>query len=69
LRQRRRADIGDWDGDTGGLVALLVGGDDAGYEPVSVGGIENVRALEDFVPNVLGKLGLVFYRFAPAGEL
>jgi predicted dinucleotide-binding enzyme len=42
---------------------------DAGYEPVSVGGIENARALEDFVPNVLGKLGLVFYRFAPAGEL
>jgi len=42
---------------------------DAGYKPVSVGGIENARALEDFVPNVLGKLGLVFYRFAPAGEL
>ena len=42
---------------------------DAGYEPISVGGIENARALEDFVPNVLGKLGLVFYRFAPAGEL
>jgi 8-hydroxy-5-deazaflavin:NADPH oxidoreductase len=42
---------------------------DAGYEPVSVGGIENARALEDFVPSVLGKLGLVFYRFAPAGEL
>ena len=42
---------------------------DAGYEPVSVGGIENARALEDFVPNLLGKLGLVFYRFAPAGEL
>ena len=42
---------------------------DAGYEPVGVGGIENARALEDFVPNVLGKLGLVFYRFAPAGEL
>ena len=42
---------------------------DAGYEPVSVGGIEKARALEDFVPNVLGKLGLVFYRFAPAGEL
>jgi predicted dinucleotide-binding enzyme len=42
---------------------------DAGYEPVSVGGIENARALEDFVTSVLGKLGLVFYRFAPAGEL
>jgi 8-hydroxy-5-deazaflavin:NADPH oxidoreductase len=42
---------------------------DAGYEPVSVGGIENARALEDFVPNVLGKVGQVFYRFAPPGEL
>jgi predicted dinucleotide-binding enzyme len=42
---------------------------DAGYEPVSVGGIENARALEDFVPGVLGKIGRVFYRFAPAGEL
>ena len=42
---------------------------DAGYEPVSVGGIENARALEDFVPNVLAKIGQVFYRFAPPGEL
>jgi hypothetical protein len=42
---------------------------DAGYEPVSVGGLENARALEDFVPGVLGKIGRVFYRFAPAGEL
>jgi predicted dinucleotide-binding enzyme len=42
---------------------------DAGYEPVSLGGIENARALEDFVPGVLGKAGLVFYRFAPPGEL
>jgi predicted dinucleotide-binding enzyme len=42
---------------------------DAGYEPVSVGGIENARALEEFVPGVLGKIGQVFYRFAPAGEL
>ena len=42
---------------------------DAGYEPVSVGGIENARALEDFVPGVLGKVGRVFYRFAPPGEL
>ena len=42
---------------------------DAGYEPVSVGGLENARALEDFVPGVLGKVGRVFYRFAPAGEL
>jgi 8-hydroxy-5-deazaflavin:NADPH oxidoreductase len=42
---------------------------DAGYEPVSLGGIENARALEDFVPGVLGKIGRVFYRFAPPGEL
>jgi predicted dinucleotide-binding enzyme len=42
---------------------------DAGYEPVGVGGIENARALEDFVPGVLAKTGQVFYRFAPAGEL
>ena len=42
---------------------------DAGYEPASVGGIENARALEDFVPSVLGKIGRVFYRFAPPGEL
>ena len=42
---------------------------DAGYEPVSIGGIENARALEDFVPGVLGKIGRVFYRFAPPEEL
>jgi 8-hydroxy-5-deazaflavin:NADPH oxidoreductase len=42
---------------------------DAGYEPVSVGGLENARALEDFVAGVLGKIGRVFYRFAPPGEL
>jgi 8-hydroxy-5-deazaflavin:NADPH oxidoreductase len=42
---------------------------DAGYDPVSVGGLENARALEDFVPGVLGKIGQVFYRFAPPGDL
>jgi 8-hydroxy-5-deazaflavin:NADPH oxidoreductase len=42
---------------------------DAGYEPTSMGGIENARALEDFVPGVLAKVGRVFYRFAPPGEL
>jgi predicted dinucleotide-binding enzyme len=42
---------------------------DAGYDPVSVGGLENARALEDFVAGVLGKIGRVFYRFAPAGDL
>ena len=34
---------------------------DAGYEPASVGGIENARALEDFVPGVLAQIGQVFY--------
>jgi predicted dinucleotide-binding enzyme len=42
---------------------------DAGYEPVSVGGLENARALEDFVPGVFANIGRVFYRFAPPGEL
>jgi predicted dinucleotide-binding enzyme len=42
---------------------------DAGYDPVGVGGLENARALEDFVPGVLGKIGRVFYRFAAPGEL
>jgi len=42
---------------------------DAGYEPVGLGGLENARALEDFVPGVLGKAGRIFYRFAPPGEL
>jgi predicted dinucleotide-binding enzyme len=42
---------------------------DAGYDPVGVGGLEQARALEDFVPGVLGKIGPVFYRFAPPGEL
>jgi predicted dinucleotide-binding enzyme len=42
---------------------------DAGYEPVSVGGLENARALEEFVPGVFAQVGQVFYRFAPPGEL
>ena len=42
---------------------------DAGYDPVSLGGLENARALEDFVPGLLGKIGRVFYRFAPPGEV
>jgi predicted dinucleotide-binding enzyme len=44
---------------------------DAGYDPVSLGGLENARALEDFVPGVSGKieLGPTFYRFALPGEL
>ena len=43
---------------------------DAGYEPVSIGGLENARALEEFVPGVFAKIaGQTFYRFAPPGEL
>jgi predicted dinucleotide-binding enzyme len=42
---------------------------DAGYEPVSVGGLENARALEEFASGVLTKIGQVFYRFAAPGEL
>src|SRR5262245_50555076 len=42
---------------------------DAGHEPVSLGGLENARALEDFVPGILGNVGRVFYRFSPPGEL
>ena len=42
---------------------------DAGYDPVSAGGLESARALEDFVPNLFAKIGPVFYRFAPPGEL
>jgi len=44
---------------------------DAGYDPVSVGGIENARALEDFVVGLFAKVeaGRTFYRFAPPGDL
>ena len=42
---------------------------EVGYDPVSLGGLEYARALEDFVPGVLVKVGRVFYRFAPPGEL
>ncbi len=42
---------------------------DAGYDPVTAGGLENARALEDFVPGLFAKIGQVFYRFAPPGEV
>jgi len=44
---------------------------DAGYAPVSLGGLENARALEDFVPNLFAKVavGRTFYRFTLPGEL
>jgi predicted dinucleotide-binding enzyme len=46
---------------------------DAGYDPVSVGGLENARAVEDglallFLANQAG-LGPFFYRWAKPGEL
>jgi predicted dinucleotide-binding enzyme len=46
---------------------------DAGYDPVSVGGLEQARALEDhlslvFAANQAG-LGHFFYRYAKPGEL
>jgi 8-hydroxy-5-deazaflavin:NADPH oxidoreductase len=45
--------------------------EDAGYEPESLGGLENARALEDFVPEIFSRLAEapVFYRFTPPGEL
>jgi predicted dinucleotide-binding enzyme len=46
---------------------------DAGYDPVSAGGLDQARALEDFLP-LMGTisqagLGRFFYRFAAPGEL
>jgi predicted dinucleotide-binding enzyme len=46
---------------------------DAGYDPVSLGGLEYARAMEDglrllFAANQAG-LGPFFYRFAKPGEL
>jgi predicted dinucleotide-binding enzyme len=45
---------------------------DAGYDPVSVGGLENARALEDhigFMGAIRAELGAFFYRYAKPGEL
>jgi 8-hydroxy-5-deazaflavin:NADPH oxidoreductase len=41
---------------------------DAGYDPVNAGGLENARALEDFL-GPLGAAGPRFYRFGGPGEL
>jgi predicted dinucleotide-binding enzyme len=45
---------------------------DAGYEPVSLGGLEQARVLEDFL-GVMGpvtkEIGRFFYRFAAPGDL
>jgi hypothetical protein len=45
---------------------------DAGYDPVSVGGLENARLLEDhlaFMSAITDGLGRFFYRYAKPGEL
>jgi 8-hydroxy-5-deazaflavin:NADPH oxidoreductase len=46
---------------------------DAGYDPVSAGGLDQARALEDLLPlmNAINQAGLgrFFYRFAAPGEL
>jgi 8-hydroxy-5-deazaflavin:NADPH oxidoreductase len=45
---------------------------DAGYEPVSAGGLENARAVEDFIGvifAVAGESGPFFYRIAPPDRL
>jgi predicted dinucleotide-binding enzyme len=57
------------DDDARAVTEQLIG--DAGYDPVSVGGLENARALEEFVTGLYAKIetGRTFYRFAPPGEL
>jgi 8-hydroxy-5-deazaflavin:NADPH oxidoreductase len=45
---------------------------DAGYEPVSAGGLDNARAVEEFLGvifAVAGQSGPFMYRFASPGEL
>jgi predicted dinucleotide-binding enzyme len=46
---------------------------DAGYDPVSVGGLDQARALEDHLGLIVavtqGGLGPFFYRYAKPGEL
>ena len=46
---------------------------DAGYDPVSAGGLENARALEDHLMLMMGinrgGFGPFLYRYAKAGEL
>jgi hypothetical protein len=55
------------DGEANDITKQLIS--DAGYEPESIGGLESARALEDFAHDVFARLGPVFYRFAPPGEL
>jgi predicted dinucleotide-binding enzyme len=46
---------------------------DAGYDPVSIGGLENARLVEDQLSLIMAVnqagLGQVFYRYARPGEL
>jgi predicted dinucleotide-binding enzyme len=57
------------DGEARDLTEQLIR--DAGYDPVAVGGLENARALEDFVTGLFAKIevGRTFYRFWPPDEL
>jgi 8-hydroxy-5-deazaflavin:NADPH oxidoreductase len=59
------------DDDAGEVTEQLIR--DAGYEPVSLGGLEQARALEDqlLFMNALNNAGLgrFFYRYATPGEL
>jgi 8-hydroxy-5-deazaflavin:NADPH oxidoreductase len=52
------------------VTARLIG--DAGYEPIDAGGLENARALEDFLhvsSAVSNTMGRFFYRMAPPDQL
>ena len=51
-----------WAGDEEARDAVEQLSRDAGYEPVHMGGLENVRALEDFLPAFFA-FGQGFYRF------
>jgi predicted dinucleotide-binding enzyme len=58
------------DDDAREVTKLLI--QDAGYDPVSAGGLENARAVEDFLGvifAVAGQSGPFFYRIAKPEEL
>ena len=58
------------DDDAREVTELLI--QDAGYDPVSAGGLENARAVEDFLAIIFavsGESGPFFYRFASPEKL